>query len=87
MKLEIEITEDELRSAITRKVRTAIADQTNSYGTDAYIKAQVQGHWKAAVDALVHEALKDSKVLREKIAAELEKKLRAQLNAALKNAE
>ena len=41
MKLEIEITEEELRSAIERKVRTAVADQTNSYGTDAYIKEQL----------------------------------------------
>ena len=86
MKLEIEITEDELRSAIERKVRTAVADQTNSYGTDAYIKEQVKAHWKAAVDALVDAALKDSTVLRAKIAAELERKLRAQLTAALKNA-
>ena len=86
MKLEIEITEEELRSAIERKVRTAVADQAFCYGTDVYIKEQVKAHWKAAVDAMVDEALKDSTVLREKIAAELEKKLRAQLAAALKNA-
>jgi len=85
MKLEIEITEEELRSVIERKVRSAVADQTNSYRTDIYIKEQVTAHWKAAVDALVEEALKDSAVLREKIAAELEKKLRAQLAAALRN--
>ena len=53
---------------------------------DSYIKERVKEHWKAAVDALVAEALNDSKALREKIAAELEKKLRAQLAAALKNA-
>lgn len=86
MKLEIEITEEELRSAIERKVRTAIADQLNQYGTDVYIKAQVNAHWKNAADALVAEALKDSKTLREKIASEMEKKLRAQLAAAIKNA-
>lgn len=84
MKLEIEITEDEIRSAIKRKVRTAIADQTNQWNTDAYIKAQVKEHWKLAVDRLVEEVLNDSKTLREKIAAELEKKLRAQLAAAIK---
>ena len=85
MKLEIEITEEELRSAIERKVRTAVADQTNHYGTDAYIKEQVKAHWKNAVDALVLDVLKDSKTLREKIASEMEKKLRAQLAAAMKN--
>ena len=84
MKLEIDITEEELRSAIERKGRTAVADQTNSYGTDAYIKEQVKAHWKAAIDALVDEALKDSTVLRGKIAAEPEKKLRAQFAAALR---
>ena len=83
MKLEIEITEEELRSAIERDVRIFIS--SNSYRTDLYIKEQVTARWKAAVDALVEEALKDSAVLREKIAAELEKKLRAQLAAALRN--
>ena len=86
MKLEIEITEEELRSAIESKVRTAVADQTNNYATDTYIKERVKAHWKSAIEALVEEALKDSSVLREKIATELEKKLRAQLAAALKNA-
>ena len=60
MRLEIEITEDEIRSAIERKVRTVIADQTNAYSTDAYIKDQVKARWKAAVDVLVAEALNDS---------------------------
>ena len=86
MKLEIEIAEEELRSAIEHNVRTAVAEQTNNYGSTTYIRDQVKAHWKAAVDALVEEALKDSMVLRAKIAAELEKKLRAQLAAALKNA-
>lgn len=86
MKLEIEITEEEVRSAIERKVRTAIADQTNTYATDTYIRDQVKAHWKAAVDRLVAEALNDSRVLREKIASELERKMRLQLAAAIKNA-
>ena len=85
MKLEIEITEDEIRNAIERKVRTAIADQTNSWGTDVYIKERVKDHWKIAVDSLVAAALNDNEKLREKIATELEKKLRAQLSAALRN--
>ena len=84
MKLEIEITEDEIRSAVERKVRTAVADQTNQWGVDSYIKERVKEHWKLAIDALVSEALADSESLRAKIAGEIEKKLRAQLAAALK---
>lgn len=85
MKLEIEITEEELRSAIARKVRTSVADQTNSLGADAYIREQVKVHWKAAVDALVQDAIKDSNTLREKIEAELVRKIRAKLSAAVKS--
>jgi hypothetical protein len=86
MKLEIEITEEEIKSAIERKVRSAVADQTNAWGTDAYIKDQVKAHWKAAVDTLVAECLNDSAKLREKIRSEVERKLRAQVSAAIKAA-
>lgn len=86
MKIEIEITEDEIRSAIERKARTAIADQTNSYSTDAYIRDQVKAHWHAAVDNLIVEELYNSQSLREKIRGEFERKLRLQLSAAIKNA-
>ena len=85
MKLEIEITEDEIRSAIERKVRTAIADQTNNYATDAYIKRQVKAQWEASVDFLVSEVLENSQILRDKIAAEMERKIRRQLETAIKN--
>lgn len=84
MKLEIEITEEEIRSAIERKVRTAIADQTNQWGVDAFIKQRVAEHWKLAVEALIVEVMYDSDNLRTKILAALENKLRAQLTAALK---
>ncbi len=85
MKLEIEITEAEIRSAIERKVRTAIADQTNTYNTDSYIRDKVKAQWHKSVDFLIAEVLDNSQVLREKIAAELERKLRHQLAAAIKN--
>lgn len=84
MKLEIEISEEEIKSAIERKVRVAVADQTNQWSVDNYIKERVKESWKGAVEALIAEALSDSQKLREKIAAELERKLRAQLSAAIK---
>ena len=86
MKLEIEITEEEIKSAIERKVRTAVADQTNRWGTDQYIKDEVKKHWKEAVDKLIVEALEDSPRLQEKIMTALEAKLKAKLNSAMKAA-
>ena len=84
MKLEIEITEDEIRSAVERKVRVAVADQSNQWGADDYIKKQVKAQWTVAVDAMILEALSNSQELRNKISAELERKLRAQISAAMK---
>ena len=84
MKLEIEITEDEIRSAVERKIRVAVADQSNQWGADEYIKKQVKAQWQTAVDAMILGALNNSQALRDKIAAELERKIRAQLAAAMK---
>lgn len=84
MKLEIEITEDEIRSAVERKIRVAVADQSNQWSADEYIKKQVKAQWQAAVDAMILDALNNSQALRDKIAAELERKIRAQLAAAMK---
>ena len=84
MKLEIEITEDEIRSAVERKVRVAVADQSNQWGADDYIKKQVKVQWTVAVDAMILDALSNSQELRNKISAELERKLRAQISAAMK---
>ena len=84
MKLEIEITEDEIRNALERKVRTAIADQTNKWGTDIYIQNSVKKQWQAAVDEMIGEILQNSSELRTKIIEQVERKLRAQVTAAMK---
>ena len=84
MKLEIEITDEEIKSAIERKVRVAIADQSNQWSADNHIKSSIKNHWNDIVDKLVMDAISDSENLREKIVYELERKLRTQLAAALK---
>jgi len=84
MKLEIEITEAELKSAVERKVRTAVSDQTNQWSVDSYIKEQVKKHWQGAVESLVLEMLNDSPRMKEKIQAAIEAKLRGQITALMK---
>lgn len=84
MKLEIEITEDEIKSAVERKVRTAIADQTNQWGTDRYIKDAVSSKWKEVVDSMVVECLSNSEQMKAKILTQIEAKLRGQLNSMMK---
>ena len=84
MKLEIEITEEEIRSAIERKIRVALADETKGYAAEDYIKTQIKAQWKVTVDNTIKELLADSDTLRKTIATELEKKIRSQLAAALR---
>jgi hypothetical protein len=84
MKLEIEITEAEIKSAIERKVRTAVADESNAWRVDDYIRQQVKAHWQAAVDSLIQEQLSNSARLKEKIQTAIENKLRGQITALMK---
>lgn len=84
MKIEIEVTEEEIKSALERKARVAIADQTNSWPTDNYIKEKIKELWKPAVDALIEEILSDLPALRVKVLSETEKKLKAKINAVMK---
>jgi hypothetical protein len=85
LKLEIEITEDEIRSAIERKIRVAVADETNSYGAGATIKAAVKKQWAEVMDRLVKEALNDTPALRAQIEAAISAKLRGQITSLMKS--
>lgn len=84
MLLSIDITEAEIQAAVETKVRAVIKEQTNSLTIDRYIKEQVQASWRNAVDNLVKEVLGNSENLRASIAVEVERKLRAQIAAAVK---
>jgi transcriptional accessory protein Tex/SPT6 len=84
MKLEIEITDEEIKSAMERKVRTAIADQSNQWGTDKFIKETVESEWKRIVGEMVEDELGKFSVMREKIIASIEAKIRGQVTALMK---
>ena len=84
MKLEIEITEVEIKSAIERKIRVAIADEVNAWSSDQYIKEQIKKCWKAVADKAIQEACSDAPALQQKIMNALEHKIRGQLTAVMK---
>jgi len=85
VKLEIEITEAEIKDAIERKIRVAIADQNQTYDADGYIKARVKAIWTEAVDRVAAELIGDSKTLQEKINQAVANKVKARVSAALKS--
>lgn len=84
MKLEIEIKEQEIKDAIERKVRVAIADQTNQWGIDSIIKEKVKAAIPPAIDALISEVLADSAKLKQQILDTTEKEIKRKLQVALK---
>ena len=84
MKLEIEVTEDEVRSAIERKVRVAISEHVENYWTQNSIKEVIKNHWSDAVDSIVREELANSDKIREAVQKSLESKIKSQLTALLK---
>jgi polyhydroxyalkanoate synthesis regulator phasin len=84
MKLEIEITEAEIKDAIERKIREAIANQNNAYSAEDYIKGRVKAIWTEAVDKMALELIGNSKVLQEKIDKVVEARVKARVVAALK---
>ena len=86
MKFEIEIPEDDLVAAIEKNVRQYVAAEAASWQVGEYIRDRIREKWKAAADLVIAEVLDNGPELRAKIAEEIEKKLRAQLTAALRQA-
>jgi len=84
MKIEIEVTEDEVKSAIERKIKTAIAEHANGYWVEQGIKDTIKKHWQDTVEKLVKEEVENSPKMRDMIQKSLENKIRAQLNVMLK---
>ena len=84
MKLEIEITEQEIKDAVERKVRVAVADQTNQWGADRKITDRVKELWPIVVDELIIEILRDLPTLKAKVVAMVERKLQGQVTALMK---
>ena len=84
MKLEVEITEQEIKDALERKVRQAIAEQNTRWNAANEAKERTKKAWSEAVESLLAEILVDSEELKKMVAAEVEKRIKARVTAALK---
>ncbi|MDP2682031.1 MAG: hypothetical protein Q8P28_04370 [Deltaproteobacteria bacterium] len=84
MKIEIEVTEEEIKNAIERKVRVAIANQENAWGFDEYIRGEVKKAMPQVVDKLISECLSDHSGIKNKIIEKIERAMTAKIQAALK---
>ena len=84
MKLEIEITEAEIKSAIERKIRVAIADKENEWSNERLIKDHIKKMWPEIVEKMVRAELENVPRMQEKIRNAIEAKLKGQLTAMMK---
>ena len=84
MKLQIEITEAEIKAAIERKIRAAIADESNSYSNEQWLKQQVAKLWKETAIKAIEERLADLPAMRTAITSTIEARLKAQIAAVMK---
>jgi uncharacterized protein YjbJ (UPF0337 family) len=84
MKLEIDIHEAEIKSAIERNVRAVIANQTEHWRANDEIKAKIKEAWTKAVDDLIAEIIGDSDKIRQKVESAIEAKLKAQITKPMK---
>jgi hypothetical protein len=84
MKVEVDISEDEIKSAIERKLRVAIAQHADNYHTETHIRDTVKKYWNESVDKIVQEEIENLPAIRAKVVAALENKIKNQLTKVMK---
>lgn len=85
MKLDIEITEDEISDAIRRKARIAIAEYTEQeWFRNDEIRKKIKQFWDATVDKIIQEELANSDAVKAKVIKMIEAKLQGQVTALMK---
>ena len=84
MKLEINVSEEDIRAAIERKVRVAIADKSGNLGVDRFVENKVASMWQTVVVETIRNQLINSAYIKEMIDKEVQRQVRLRVNKALK---
>ena len=84
MKVEIEITEEDVLVGIKENICKAIIEKNKAYPSNIYVQDRVDILWKQAIDNMIHELLDNSDTIREKISTMIELKLKRQIEKAVR---
>ncbi|OHD19935.1 MAG: hypothetical protein A2Y38_00555 [Spirochaetes bacterium GWB1_59_5] len=84
MKIEVDVSDAELKDAIKRKVRVAMADQANQWGMNDLIIKKVKEAIPAAIDSIIAESLSNIPRLKQQVLEATEKEIKRRLQAAMK---
>ena len=85
MKIEIEVTESDIKDAIERKARLAIAEYNDKkWLNDPIIAASIKKYWVETVDRIIQEQVADSDAIRQSVIKKIEAKIQGQVTALMK---
>ena len=85
MKLEIEVTEAEIKDAIERKSRIAIAEYTDrTWLNDPFIRKLLQKYWEETVEKVIKEQCENSDAIKAIVIKRIEAKIQGQVTALMK---
>ena len=85
MKVEIEVTEAEIKDAIERKARIAIAEYSErTWLHDSYTRKLIQKHWEETVEKVIKEQCENSDAIKAMVIKKIEAKIQGQVTALMK---
>lgn len=87
MRIEFEISDEDLRAALHDTIRTQVNSVLAHWSVRDQVEKMVQQQWPDAIRGAIDEMASNHVAIRAKIAEEIARKLRAQVAAALKQAQ
>lgn len=84
MEFQFNIDDSEIISEIEKKAHSVAVGLIRGWEIQQYIEAAVKKEVRGAIDSMITGILSDSPAMRASIVEKIEKKLTAQINAAMK---
>ena len=75
MKIEIEVTEQDIKDAVERRIKKTVCEEMVGYVSNKLIRTKMEELANEAVENAVRKIAGESKSIEAKIRAELEKKI------------
>jgi hypothetical protein len=87
IKIEVEITEEEVRNAVEHRIKDAIAKQLREWEVERYIGESLKRKWPGVIDSMIVEMVSNSETLKEEIARKIKEKLKRKISAIMSKVE
>jgi hypothetical protein len=75
MKIEIEVTEQDIKEAVERRIKNTVCEEMVGYISDKLIRSKMEELANQAVENAVKKVASESKSIEARVRAELEKKI------------